>query len=401
MEAGGLRTWALAKYLVEQGYEVTVVVPSWDPLTGRRLQRARRLATRVEVDGIELVHVWSSRNDRSSRFRRVGYFLTQSLSSLVVALRRPRPDVVISANYPPTLAMAAAFAAWIYRRPFVLEVRDLPAEAAVASGYLRNRLLAQVVLRLERFLFRLGCRIITVAPGMKRRMTELGVPEPTISVVPNAYEDAIFSAEEGCGRDLRREQGWEGRFVVLYAGTMGHIPDLMTLLKTAELTVDDPSIVYALIGDGQRRNDYRAFAQGRGLDNCEFLGRKPRSEIPLFCRAADVCVNLFPNHPFWGTILGNKTFDYLGSGTAYVYCGTEPSDTGNVLRASGAGLVVPPENPQRLRDALLSLRDHPGERIAMGARGRRYVMEHFSRERIDRKFEAVLNEAMDDGSTEG
>lgn len=389
VDAGGLRTWVLAKHLVECGHHVSVMVPGWDPLTGERLMRGGRLSNSSQVDGVELIHVWSSRNDRSRLFRRLLYFLTQSVSALLVGLRRRNPDLILAANYPPTLAMAALAVARLRRRPLVLEVRDFPAEAAVASGYLAPGLLSRIALWMERSLFRPAQHIITVAPAMKRRLVELGVPAEKVSVVPNGYEEAIFEAAD-FDRNVRRELDWGDRFVVLYAGTMGHIPDLPTLLQTALLTADDASILYVLIGAGQREEEYHEFCQRHGLDNCLFLGRRPRSEMPLYCHAADVCVNLFPDHPFWGTILGNKTFDYLGSGTAFIYCGTEPSDTADLLRDSGGGLAIGAADPEALRDAILYLQDHPAERAAMGERGKHYVTRHYSRREIARHFEKVL-----------
>ncbi len=393
-QAGGLRTWVLAKHLAAEGYQVTVTIPNWDPLTGKKLVESRRLATPVEVDGVELLHLWSTRNDRSNVLRRIAYFVSQSLAALLVAVTRRRPDVVLAANYPPTLAMVGLLLSLLFRRPFVLEVRDLPAEAAVASGYVSGNRLGRIALAMERFLLRSAKYIVTVAPGMRRRMIELGVKPEAIRVVPNGYEESIFEAAWRSGRDVRTEHGWGDRFVVLYAGTMGHIPDLMTLLRAAVLTRGDEGIRYVLIGGGQREQEYIEFARRNDLESCEFLGRRPRSEMPLYCQAADVCVNLFPKNPFWGTILGNKTFDYLGSGTAYVYCGSEPSDTGDVLRAARAGLVVEAEDAEGLRDAILYLRDHPAEREAMGERGRLYVTEQFSRSKIDREFESAVAEAI-------
>lgn len=387
--SGSLRTWALARHLAARGHAVTVLCPAFDPLTGQRLTAGRRLAAAETVDGVRLVRVWTTRNDRSRLWRRILFFLTQSVSALLVGLREPRPDLVVGANYPPTLAVAAWLVARLRRVPFVLEVRDLPAEAAIASGYVRNRALARIALALERFPIRRADRIVAVAPGMKRRMVELGVAGEAIAVVPNGYEETLFAAAD-FDRDVRAELGWGDRFVVLYAGTLGHVPDVPTLLAAARLCAPGDRMLFVLVGDGQREPEYREFCRRHGLDHCQFLGRRPRSEVPPLCRAADVCVNLMPKHPFWGSIFGNKNFDYLGSGTPYVYCGAEPSDTGDLLRACGGGVAVEAENPGALLAALRDLRDRPEERRRMGERGRRYVVEHYSRARIAGGFEALL-----------
>ncbi len=391
---GGLRTWSLGRYLASQGHRVTVVTPAYDPLTGERLSPRTGSAARQTLDGVEVIRVWTTPNDRSRMWRRVAYFLSQSLTSLVAALRQPRPSLLIGANYPPTLAWAALAVARWKRVPFVLEVRDLPAEAAAASGYLRGASSKKVALALERLMFRRCQRIMTVAPGMKRRMVELGVPAERVVVIPNGYEEKLF-AEADFSRDIRKELAWGDAFVVLYAGTLGHVPDIPTLLRTALLTREEKDILYVIVGGGQREPEYRRFCEENRLTNCRFLGRLPRREIPPLCKASDVCVNLFPKHPFWGCIFGNKNFDYMGSGTAYIYCGSEPSDTGDLLRESGGGLAIAAEDPAALREAILRLRRNPEERMRMGRLGREYVKAHYSRSQIDRAFETfILNEAL-------
>ena len=58
----------------------------------------------------------------------------------------------------------------------------------------------------------------------------------------------------------------------------------------------------------------------------------------------------------------------------------------------GLGLLVPPHNPEALREALLWLRDHPRERREMGERARAHVTAEHSLAMAGQRWEEVLGE---------
>jgi glycosyltransferase involved in cell wall biosynthesis len=59
------------------------------------------------------------------------------------------------------------------------------------------------------------------------------------------------------------------------------------------------------------------------------------------------------------------------------------------LQEAGA-VVVPPEQPRALADALLALAEDPERRQRMGVAGRAYVREHFDRATLARRYLVIL-----------
>ena len=66
---------------------------------------------------------------------------------------------------------------------------------------------------------------------------------------------------------------------------------------------------------------------------------------------------------------------------------------GRIIRESGAGWAVPPEDPKALADAVLAAsRLGKLEREAMGRKGEACFREHFEREKLLSRLEAELAE---------
>jgi colanic acid biosynthesis glycosyl transferase WcaI len=61
-----------------------------------------------------------------------------------------------------------------------------------------------------------------------------------------------------------------------------------------------------------------------------------------------------------------------------------------VVQDAACGLVVPPENPAALADALRALAADPVRRAEWGANGRRYAEAELSQDVVLRRFETQL-----------
>lgn len=75
-------------------------------------------------------------------------------------------------------------------------------------------------------------------------------------------------------------------------------------------------------------------------------------------------------------LLGQTLLEGMACGVP-VIC-TKVASMPEVVEDSVSGFVVPPNDPARLREKLMWLRDHPAEATEMGAAGRRRVLEHFT-----------------------
>lgn len=66
----------------------------------------------------------------------------------------------------------------------------------------------------------------------------------------------------------------------------------------------------------------------------------------------------------------------MASAKPVIYVGE--GEGARVMRESGGGIVIPPEDPERLAKTILELIANPEQCQAMGQRGRNYVIKHYT-----------------------
>lgn len=373
-EPGLLRSWQVANFLVDRGHRVTVITSDAHYMTARR-KGAFPWRRERERDGLEVLWLYAPPEYRKSLKRRFLYSVTLGILALVAGVVGDRPDIVLAAAPPPTLPVAGLVVSRLRRCLFVEEVRDLQTDDAIALGILPQNCFSRMLLSVENWTHHKADGVVAVTPGIRRILHDKGVSAEKVVVIPNGYEELLFNLPGPTREDL----GWQGRFVVLYCGGLGLTYDITTLLHTAMLLRDEEDVLFVIVGDGERRQEYERFAREHNL-RVQFLGARPRSQVPGLCRCANVGVSLFPKGDLWSHVLGNKTFDYLGSGIPMVFAGR--GDTADLLNESGSGLTVAPEDAEALKEAILFLKANQDVAKEMGRRGRTFVQERYSRRKL-------------------
>ena len=387
-QPSGLRSTQIGLFLSRKGYDVTAIAPGVELRAQKLYPEVKgKLYSDIMDEGVRVLRPWSMENFRSSMPRRFLFECLFAAGASLLMFKAGRPDVVIGAYPPAVLPGAGLLISKLRRVPFFFEVRDLMADALEANKYSRSKFFIKAAKFVENTIYKRSDHIITVSDGIKKAIIEKGHSPDKITVVKNGYEPQVFQ-DPDTSINPREEFGWGDRFVAVYAGGLTQSYDIMTLLKTAETTRDDPEIFYAIIGDGEKKASYQQYCRDKKLDNVQFIDSKPRKMIPTILSAANVGVHLFPDDPLWEYVLGNKPFDYLGSGIPMIYAGR--GDTADLVINGNAGFAVTPESPDEFAEKIRWLKDNPDKARQMGENGREYVRSEFDRFKLLEYLEEAI-----------
>lgn len=389
-QAGGTRHYEFARHCLDQGIRLTIVASNLSYLTGRAVSGTQGIVTEQDCGGVRVLRAWTYSALHRSFTWRVVSFLSFMVSSVWAGLRAGPVDLVMGTSPPIFQAVSAWLVATLRRRPFLLEIRDLWPAFAIDMGILRNPLLIRMSRWLEGFLYGRATHLLVNSPAYREYLVARGIPASRITLIPNGVDPAMFDPGSD-GQGLRKELGFEGRFVVTYAGALGVANDLDTLLDAAAALRDDPSVVFLLVGDGKERPRLEARAAGLGLQNVQFVGARPKSEMAAFLAASDACVAILQDIPMFTTTYPNKVFDYMAAGRPTVLA--IDGVIRDVVEKAGGGIFVPPGRADLLAAAVRRLRGSPEEARRMGSAARTYVCQHFNRARHAGEFVELLRES--------
>ena len=386
-EAGGTRHFELARHCLEAGNTFSVVASDLSYLTGQRTAKGRGLIVRENLGGLRILRAYTLPTIHKSFIWRVISFLSFMVTSIIAGLRSGPVDLVMGTTPPIFQAASAWVIAFVRRRPFLLEVRDLWPEFAIDMGVLKNPVLIRLSRWLERFLYARAECIVVNSPAYRDYLIEHGIAPERIEFVPNGVNPGMFHPSAN-GNSIRDEFGLDSKFVVTYAGAIGMANDISTVLRAARSLQGESGIRFLIVGDGKERNACEEIAKEWGLNNVVFSGARPKSEMPVFLAASNVCLATLKDIPMFKTTYPNKVFDYMAAGRPTILA--IDGVIRDVIEEANAGIFVAPGDDVALSAAVMKLFKAPAIVTEMGNAARRFVTEHFDRAAQAEEFLGVL-----------
>ncbi len=400
MGAPAARVSELSRHWVRAGHDVTVLTGFPNHPTGvvplEYRGKLRRLFTRENSNGVKVVRSWLLPFPNRKAYERMLNYGSFCLSAASTGLFLEVPDVLIASSPQLLVGLAGCWIARWKKTRFVFEVRDLWPESLAAVGASgENSLLHRSLNYMAGFLYRNADRIVVVSPAFEDHLaTRWGVPREKISVVENGVETDLFRPRNA--DDLRYELGLANRFVVSYIGTIGMAHGLDTLIEAASrLRQVAPEVSFLLVGEGADKERIVQIVRKRALDNLMFVDQQPRNRIPVYISASDASLVVLKKNDLFKTVIPTKMLEFMSCGKPLLL-GVD-GQAREIMERAHAGLFIEPENPQQLVDGVMHLLKEQSLRTTLGENGRRYIVEHFSRQKTAEVYIDVLKAMLNEG----
>jgi len=380
-----------SKALMKRGWWVTLIHPQ-GALWGANSDGLRR----VQVGVKETKSVWD-------------WFAQWEMAQLIT---RWQPPVIYARQH--WIGMLPPFIARRYGIPYVAEFNGLRHRSILARQ--PRSLKGRFIRWLERWCANWATAIVVPSKPLAERIARLvgsdipihdlthpsqpfsRLPFPAIFVVPNGIDSDIFrplSQEE-----TRQQLGLPlDRLYIAYTGSLHIWQGVDVLLRAfAHLIKQFPRCRLLVVGghDEPNKDAYRKLAQALNIaDHVHFVPFVPYEQSALYIAAADVCVAPYvPSYCEHGGGSPLKLYAYLSCGRPVVLSDLGEFVDADLVRVSGAGLLVPPGDPEALAEAVGKLLSDPALRSEMGRRGREAILGGYTWDHNAQRIEAILLEAM-------
>lgn len=385
------RITEVAQSLRETGCDVTVLTgqPNYPEGVVAAGYSAASLCTQIH-DGLTICRVPLVPRGRGSALRLVLNYLSFVVSAAVFGpwlLRGQRFDaILVYAPSPILQAIPAIWLAWLKGARLVTWVQDLWPESLSATGFVRNPKILRAVSLVVRWIYRRNDLLLVQSQAFVEPVVRMA-GRTSVVYHPNPGEQAFSTARTDQPSPLQLEPG----FNVVFAGNLGSVQALDTVLAAAQLLRDEQNVRFVLVGSGSRGEWLRQEIRRLDLDNVSMAGRFPPSDMPgILAQASAVLVSL-ARDPIMSQTVPSKVQAYLAAGRPII--ASLDGEGARVVVEAGAGMACPAGDAEALADAVRQLRDAPPEeRQRMARSGRSYYEQHFEPKLLARRLNQILSE---------
>lgn len=363
----------LVAALVERGHEVSVLtsIPNY-PEGSVFADYEADPASYMHYAGAEIIRVPQMVRGKG-KLRLVANYLSFAASACLLGawkLRHHRFDAVfVFQTSPVTVGIPGGMLARLNSAPMLMWILDCWPETLKAIGVGSGRAAQAAVGLMVRGIYASADLLLGQSRGFEENVARYSQRQK-FRYFPNWVENVYLDSPPPPAAP------YDGRFVLLYAGNIGEAQDLTTVVE-AVARLDRPDLLVRIVGDGRDLpRVMQRIAELQAARSFEFAGRHPATAMPGFFAGADaLLVSLKPDPLFAMTVPG-KVQTYLASGRPIL--AMLDGEGAEVVRDSGAGLVVPAGDSKGLADAVRALMDMPAaERAHFADSGLRYAMRHY------------------------
>jgi len=358
-DARGIFIHRIARELVRQGLEVTVIAPG-----------TPSAPLRSELDGVTVARVtyWMPRQQR----------LAVGLGGIMPNLRAHPWRIV---QVPPLIGaltlkahrLASTFdvvhAHWVYPAGLVGAVaarrRHVPLVVTSHGGDLNLAQRSRFLRLLSGRVARASDACIAVSQDLVKQFISFGVPPARVSLIPYGVDPVHDPADADRIPDASLSEIRNlPVFRMIYVGSLIPRKSVETLLEAhQELEGRGRRVASVILGGGPEKNHLEQVARERSLRHVRFVQAQPPSMVPRWMSQSDVLVL-----PSRSEGRPNVILEAMAAGLPVV--ATDIPGNRELVRAGETGLLFPVGDFRKRADCIEELDQHEEARREMGERGR-------------------------------
>jgi len=372
---GAIRSYYLAKALVEKGHQVVVI-------TGYNGEKKQE-----NVEGIEVLYLSIPYDNRFGFYAR-GQSFVKYISEATREVGNFKDfDYCYAISVPLTIGIVAMRIKRRYKIPFIFEVGDLWPDAPIQMGFVNSYFLKLFLFGLEKRIYQNAKSIVALSPSIKSAV-EKKVPGKIVLMIPNMADTTFYQPEVKLP-ELEKKYGVEKKFVVSYIGALGVANGLDYFLDCARASQKaNLAIQFFLCGDGAMLEHLESTSKKLQLQNFSVLPFQDREGVRELMNVTDASFICYKPVPVLETGSPNKFFDGLAAGKMIIV------NFGGWIRKeieeNRCGIYVDPNHPTDFLKKIESIISDSKQLDNYKTASRALAEREYSREQLSKDFVAIF-----------
>jgi len=375
-EGGAIRSYHLAKGMVDAGIEVEMITAHNEPTYDIRL-----------IAGMKVHYLPILYDNQFGFLKRVYSFLSFVRAAKQLIKKLSRPDYLYITSTPLTTGIIGRWAKRNLALPYFFEVRDLWPEAPIQMGVIKNWVLKKILYGLERKIYQDAFHLIALSPGIGDSI-EKTCPNKPITIIPN-FSDSDFFDTSKVSQRTRKDVVGVDQITISYAGAIGPVNGLESFLALAKSAKDkELDYRFVLMGKGAALPEIEVEKERLGLDNLYFKPFGDKGEVRDLLAVSDFVYLSFLPLPVLKSSSPNKFFDAIAIGKPLIL--NFKGWIHDIVVQSDIGIYYDEDNAESVFDYIRKVIDDPQLNLAIQQRGRVLACSHFSKKQAVNVLVGIL-----------
>ncbi|PZX58140.1 glycosyltransferase family 4 protein [Algoriphagus chordae] len=386
-EGGAVRSYHLAKGLVEAGHSVEMI-------TGG----AQNGYDQQWIDEIKVHYLPVAYDQNFGFFKRVLSFLSYVRKAKKLIKKLSRPDLLYVTSTPLTTGLLGLWAKKSLAIPYIFEVRDLWPQAPIEVGAIRNPALKRILISLEKKIYQQALTLVALSPGIADHLRKVS-PNQQVHLIPNFSDlDRFYPMEKS--EKLLQKYSLNKALTIAYTGALGQVNAVEELLNLAEMAKErGKNWQFLILGKGSSKAQLKTIADEKLLSNVYFIPFGSKEKVNEVLSLADFAWISFAHLPVLKTNSPNKFFDALAAGKAILV--NHKGWVFDLMKAHQLGISCLPSKIENAFAKLEKLEQNPAELAKMGENSRKFAEQHFSKEHAISRLNQVIEPSKNPPNSQG
>ena len=272
----------------------------------------------------------------------------------------------------------------LFRVPVISEVNGLFIDEALLMGAYGN-CPGKILKKMESLILRNTGKIVCVAKSINNKLlNQHSIPEAKFKIIENGVNTDIFMPMNIDKEliDLKNSLGIQSNdFVITHLGYMERWQHIEQALESMPLVLDHIPCKLLIVGDGPTKIAMMDKGREMGIEkNIIFTGIVPYQEVPKYMALSDVGLALKHKSISQSPL---KLYAYMACGKPVI---ATDSEDFSLLKQYQTGILVDPEKPEEISNAIIKLYNDNELRRQMAINARENAVKNHSWHSVGRKI---------------
>ncbi len=387
-EGNPTRQYFMSKYLVREGYNVTLISSK---SSGIKNCKVKGIGRQKKIEGINHILLNGPEINLGFSLKRIlSWFIFETLLFIYPAFfKLPKPKVIIVSSLSLLTIVTGFFFKKIYRAKLIFEIRDIwPLSIMELKGLSKKNPFVFFLRIIEKFGYKRSNHIVGTMPKLDIHIKKSIKKDFNFSCIPMGYDPDFYQGLKKVPSEIK-EKLPDNKFIVGYAGSIGIANRVEEIVKAANiLNEKDVEIYFAILGDGALKGDL--IKQTKDLNNIVFLPKISKEYVNDFLSSCQLLVNPWQDKRIYDYgVSPNKWIDYMYSQKPILvsYSGYQ-----SIINEAHCGEFIEVNNPIVLSEKILEYYNKSSEELKkIGESGRKYLNDNLKYEVLVKKYIAIIN----------